>query len=197
MEHLQWTCHRVRGYVNLLSRVYPAHGWSGTVKLAHFSVKEYLLVQIRPEAEARSITSEQLSHSVMAQTCLAQLLHFDGPSVLDWENPHSVSLHHINALFPLAQYAAMNWVSHFQSSGATSTHCSTLQNLLLQLFKLPSNTYSHALLCWVRLQNLAINANHSLRWESTVLGHSLRSFRNTRDLPLDVSPLYYACFSGS
>ena len=52
----------------------------GTIKLAHFSVKEYFL---------KHITSEQLSHSMIAQTCLAQLLYFDGPNILDWDRPGS------------------------------------------------------------------------------------------------------------
>ncbi|KAF7972857.1 hypothetical protein HWV62_16892 [Athelia sp. TMB] len=173
--------------------------FKGTVKLAHFSVKEYLIVRIRPEAEAQSSTSEQLSHSVIAQDCLAQLLHFDEPSVLDWGKSHSLALDYIGSLFPLAQYAAMNWVSHFQSSASAPAHCLLLQNLLLRLFKSPPDTWSHALLCWVRLQNLVIRANaHShLLYEDTVWGRTVRSFREANDLPLDVPPLYYACFSGS
>ncbi|KAF7972854.1 hypothetical protein HWV62_16886 [Athelia sp. TMB] len=169
----------------------------GTVKLAHFSVKEYLIARIRPEAEAQSSTSEQLSHSVIAQDCLAQLLHFDGPSILDWEQLYPISLDYLDTLFPLAQYAAMNWVSHFQSSGAASTLCLPLQKLLLHLFKSPPDTWSHALLCWVRLQNLAIDVDDYLRYRDTVLGRTMRSFRISTNLPLDVSPLYYACFSGS
>ncbi|KAF7972853.1 hypothetical protein HWV62_16884 [Athelia sp. TMB] len=172
--------------------------FEGTVKLAHFSVKEYVVRRIRPKAEAQFSTSEQFSHSLIAQDCLAQLLHFDEPSVLDWEEPHSISLDYISSAFPLAQYAAMNWVSHFQSAAAAPTHCLPLQNLLLRLFKSPPNTWSHALLCWVRLQNLAIEVDNDLRHNrDTVLGRTVQSRGWAANLALDVSPLYYACFSGS
>ncbi|KAF7975438.1 hypothetical protein HWV62_9571 [Athelia sp. TMB] len=173
--------------------------FEGTVKLAHFSVKEYVVKRIKPKAEAQFSTSEQFSHSVIAQDCLAQLLHFDEPSVLDWEESHSLSrsLDYIGSSFPLAQYAAMNWVSHFQSSAAAPAHCLPLQNLLLRLFKSPPDTWSHALLCWVRVQNLVIDVDKYLRYGGTVLGRTMKSFRMANDLPLDVSPLYYACFAGS
>ncbi|KAF7975437.1 hypothetical protein HWV62_9569 [Athelia sp. TMB] len=172
--------------------------FEGTVKLAHFSVKEYVVKRVKPKAEAQFSTSEQFSHSLIAQDCIAQLLHFDGPSILDWEEPHSTSLDNIGSLFPLAQYAAMNWVSHFQSAAAAPTHCLPLQNLLLRLFKSPPNTWSHALLCWVRLQNLAIEVDNDLRHNrDTVLGRTVQSRGWAANLALDVSPLYYACFSGS
>ncbi|KAF7974088.1 hypothetical protein HWV62_13393 [Athelia sp. TMB] len=166
--------------------------FNGTVKLAHFSVKEYFI---------QHITSEQLSHSIIAQTCLAQLLHFDGPSILDWERPGSVDVDYIRSLFPLAIYAAMNWVSHFQSSGAAIHDCPPLQQLLLNLFTLPSTTWSYALLSWVRLQNLILDDD--LWWHenhgSSILGRTLMSFTFMGDkrLPPDASPLYYACFTGS
>ncbi|KAF7976642.1 hypothetical protein HWV62_5961 [Athelia sp. TMB] len=172
--------------------------FEGTVKLAHFSVKEYLLVRIKSKAEAHLSTSEQLSHSMIAEDCLAQLLHFDGPSILDWEHPGSIYLDHINSLFPLFQYAAMNWVSHLHLSGSTSIHRPQLQTLLLRMFRLPSTTWSYALLSWVRLQNLAIDADPKMRYSSTVLRRSLDSFTKVPALlPLDASPLYYACFAGS
>ncbi|KAF7978225.1 hypothetical protein HWV62_1224 [Athelia sp. TMB] len=171
--------------------------FEGTAKLAHFSVKEYLIARIESEAQAQHRTSEQFSHCVITQGCLAQLVHFDGPSVLDWERPRPIVLDHIRSSFPLARYAAMNWVSHFHSCGTAATQCPRLSKLLLQLFKLPSMTWSHALLSWVRLQNLAIDTDAISSYDSTVMGRSLKSFCTSRHLPLDVSPLYYACFSGS
>ncbi|KAF7978245.1 hypothetical protein HWV62_1264 [Athelia sp. TMB] len=170
----------------------------GTIKLAHFSVQEYLIARIKPKAEAQSSSSEQLSHSMIAQDCLAQLLHFEGPSILDWEHPGSIYLDHINSLFPLAQYAAMNWVSHLHLSRSDSAHRPQLQKLLFRMFGLPSTTWSYALLSWVRLQNLAIDSDPKLRYSSTTLGRCLRSFKEIPGLlPLDASPLYYACFAGS
>ncbi|KAF7972855.1 hypothetical protein HWV62_16888 [Athelia sp. TMB] len=172
--------------------------FEGTVKLAHFSVKEYLIARIKHKAEAQFSTSEQFSHSVIAQDCLAQLLHFDGPSIVDWRDPGAISIRQINSLFPLAQYAAMNWACHLHICSSASTHCTRLQKLLLHLFESPADIWSHALLSWVRLQNLVINANPSLSYNfpPTVLGRRFQ-FTYTPDLPLDVSPLFYAFFAGS
>ncbi|KAF7970481.1 hypothetical protein HWV62_23841 [Athelia sp. TMB] len=162
--------------------------FQGTVKLAHFSVKEYFI---------KHITNEQLSHSIIAQTCLAQLLYLDGPNIIDWERPESQNLNYINSSFPLAHYAALNWVSHFHASGTAAVRCLPVHQLLLQFFTSPSATWSYPLLSWIRIQNLIINAQQHLRYEPNVLGRALQSLRNTRDLPLDASPLYYACFAGS
>lgn len=60
---------------------------AGIIKLAHFSLKEYLIERLRYMAEALRCTCEQLSHSVIAQICLAQLLYFDRESILDGESP--------------------------------------------------------------------------------------------------------------
>ncbi|KAF7965202.1 hypothetical protein HWV62_45091 [Athelia sp. TMB] len=172
--------------------------FEGTMKLAHLSVREYVMKRIKPEAEAQSSTSEQFAHSIIAQTCLVQVVHFDGSSIINWDDACYQDLGHINSCFPLAQYSAMNWVSHFLSSGAAASKCPPLRQLLLQLFTLPSTTWSHALLSWIRIQNLIINPNYfDLRDKSNVLGRALQSFKYTPGLPLDTSPLYYACFSGS
>ncbi|KAF7982264.1 hypothetical protein HWV62_29505 [Athelia sp. TMB] len=165
--------------------------YKGTVKVAHFSVKEYFI---------KHIASKQLSHSVIAQICLAQLLHFDRPKIIDWDRTN-FRLNYIESSFPLAPYAALNWVFHFHSSGAASTHCPPLHQLLTKLFTLPSTTWSYALTSWVRLQNLVIKAarvsRHDLMYESNLLGRTLRSFNKAEYLPYDASPLFYACFSGS
>ncbi|KAF7969697.1 hypothetical protein HWV62_26146 [Athelia sp. TMB] len=145
--------------------------FEGTVKLAHYSVKEYFI---------KNIASERLSHLMIAQTCIAQLLYFDRPSILDWENPDSATVLHIDSSFPLALYAASNWASHYRSSGADFIDSSArvLHNLLLRLFTLPSETRSYQLIGWARLYNLDYEGNGRLK---------------TGRLPLDASPLYYAC----
>ncbi|KAF7978596.1 hypothetical protein HWV62_45320 [Athelia sp. TMB] len=134
----------------------------GKVKLAHFSVKEYFVERIKAKAEAHSSTSEQFSHSIIAQTCLAQLLRFDKPGVLDE-----------NLLGPGDEVL-----------------------LIVKIFASPSTTWSHALLSWVRLLNLALKKDIYLKYKNDVLGHTLRSYRTQR-LRLDASPLFYACFAGS
>ncbi|KAF7978074.1 hypothetical protein HWV62_1723 [Athelia sp. TMB] len=143
--------------------------FEGTVKLAHFSVKEYFVKRIASEAD---------SQSVITQVCLANILHFDRPSVLDWTNPSYNLRDHIDSLFPLARYAASYWVYHFRLSGAGATSCPLLQRMLSKLFRLPSTTQSYALISWVRLHRLSAN---------NVSGQ----------LPMGASPLYYACLAGA
>ena len=92
----------------------------------------------------------------------------------------------------------MSWVSHFHSAGAAAAQCPPLRQLLLQLFTLPSRTWIHALFSWVRVQNLIIKASYrDLRSKPNVLGRTLQSFEYARNLLLEASPLYYACFAGS
>ncbi|KAF7983537.1 hypothetical protein HWV62_21100 [Athelia sp. TMB] len=168
----------------------------GTVKLAHFSVKEYFITRIKLKAKAHSSTSEQFSHSLIAQTCLAQLLRFDKPSE-ELLGSGTTALVRVNTSFPLAQYAALNWVSHFHRCGGSSADYPPLHQLTVELFASPCKTWGHALLSWVRLLNLAIEADHDLRYEDNVLGRTLLLTENAYGLPLDAPPLYYACFAGS
>ncbi|KAF7972864.1 hypothetical protein HWV62_16906 [Athelia sp. TMB] len=141
--------------------------FEGTVQLAHFSVKEYFI---------EYIASEEISHSLIAQTCLAHLLYFDQPTLLDWENPSSNLRRHVDLPFPLARYAASYWVYHFRLSSAHA-NCPSIQQLLLNLFKLPSIP-SYPLITWIHLHNLDV--------------HDI-----AEKLPLDASRLYYASLIGS
>jgi hypothetical protein len=85
---------------------------SGKIKLAHFSIKEYLLSDqlFRSEKVLSSfhLTSIETSHASISQTCLAYLLHFNAPDSVDINTAVS---------FPLAHYAAKHWVSHAHSGG--------------------------------------------------------------------------------
>ncbi|KAF7971912.1 hypothetical protein HWV62_19483 [Athelia sp. TMB] len=143
--------------------------FEGTVKLAHFSVKEYFV---------KRITSEELSQSVITQVCLANVLHLDQPGVLNWADPPSNIRGHIDLFLPLARYAASNWVSHLRLSGAGATDFPPLRQMLSKLFEMPSTTRSYALNNWVHLHHLGAN---------NISGQ----------LPLGASPLYYACFIGA
>ncbi|KAF7975428.1 hypothetical protein HWV62_9551 [Athelia sp. TMB] len=143
--------------------------FEGTVQLAHFSVKEYFIDHM---------ADEKLSHSVIAQTCLAHLLHFDQPTLLDWENPPSNIRGRIDSSSPLARYAASYWVYHFRLSGAYASNCSSMQQLLLKFFNLRSTIPSYPMISWVHLHNF---------YAQDITGK----------LPLNASPLYYACLAGS
>ncbi|KAF9470382.1 hypothetical protein BDN70DRAFT_939763, partial [Pholiota conissans] len=83
----------------------------GLVKLAHFSIKEYLLSDYLRSGPISSfhLVSEELSHSVIAQTCVTYLLEFDTPQRLDQRTGTDS--------FPLARYAAKYWIVHAKSGG--------------------------------------------------------------------------------
>lgn len=145
-------------------------------------------------------------HLYLAQTCLAQLLYFDSPSIISWGKFRSRNLWKIDASFPLAQYAAMNWISHYQCAGLRfdADEDSSINAMILELFLLQTTDGSHSLLNWVRIQNLINDqdrakdtaSDHPIG-QSQILHCSLDSFQGPKTLPLDASILYYACFVGS
>ncbi|KAF7981785.1 hypothetical protein HWV62_31871 [Athelia sp. TMB] len=110
------------------------------VKLAHFSVKEYLLsAQIGAGNGAFFGINERLSHSIITQTCLAYLLNFDKLDSINEENYRS---------FPLAPYAAEFWIVHHRLIGHSTPPA--VQDLVLKLL---DSGQSHALLNSIRLYN--------------------------------------------
>ncbi|KAF7969706.1 hypothetical protein HWV62_26164 [Athelia sp. TMB] len=139
----------------------------GIVQLAHFSVKEYFTKRVESEAWALLITSDQLSHTIIAQVCLAQLLYCDGPGIFDWEGQRLLL-----KLFTLPaitwSYPLLSWVN--------------IQNLVLSrgLAYLPESHKSHTGQMSILRRTLEPDINHCYL-----------------ALPIHASPLYYACFSGS
>ncbi|KAF7976850.1 hypothetical protein HWV62_5558 [Athelia sp. TMB] len=110
----------------------------GIVKLAHLSVKEYLLSEeIKAGAASIFSISDRVSHSVITETCLAYLLNFDQ---LDSINEDNI------IKFPLATYAAEHWLFHIRCSKNAGRP--TLQAMLLRLFSFPQNG---ALANWIQL----------------------------------------------
>ncbi len=124
-----------------LISVFTDHNWTSVgwadwpcVKLAHFSVKEYLIsVDIRKGPANMYAISDELANTSIVESCLALLLHFDKPDSLTAEleeggAPSSRSREddfssekgarkeplylRFERKFPLAQYAAKNWVKH-------------------------------------------------------------------------------------
>jgi hypothetical protein len=74
------------------------------LRLAHFSIKEYLISEHIQKHSQKQIAqfslSKELSHSVISQICLAYLLQFSQPQ-LD---------KNIEKSSPLAIYAAKEWI---------------------------------------------------------------------------------------
>ncbi|KAF7974428.1 hypothetical protein HWV62_12148 [Athelia sp. TMB] len=114
---------------------------AGTLRLAHFSVKEFLLSTKIPLVPTHAIrTNECLSHGILAQTCLAYLLQFDKRESITSANIES---------FPLAKYASEHCVFHVEQSARSEDIDSTLKRLIEHLAA-PDTPY--ALIHWTWLQ---------------------------------------------
>ena len=107
------------------------------IKLAHFSIKEYLLSKYVKEHHDKKIKgfslSQELSHSMISQMCLAHLVQFETPVSYD-------------ADFSLMKYAAENWIFHTESSTDDQSQESPLSKLMMK-FLTPNNP---AYINWVK-----------------------------------------------
>jgi hypothetical protein len=106
----------------------------GTIKLSHFSVKEYLVSE---RIDKNFSISEEASHSKISEVSVAYLLQFDSFEPLT------------NAMLdssPLALYAAEHWVNHAKSGGGGSA----VLKLILQLF----TSETAPLTNWIRMWNI-------------------------------------------
>ena len=109
------------------------------IKLAHFSIKEYMTSEeIKLSAARCFYTNEDLSHCAIAKFYLAYLLQFNKHDSLNRDT--------INCR-PLATYAAHQFAFHVRSAGPGAND-TILQRLLRSLFRLPT---SFAFLNWARL----------------------------------------------
>ncbi|KAG6916635.1 hypothetical protein DXG01_006055 [Tephrocybe rancida] len=107
---------------------------TGTIKLSHFSVKEYLL---STSVEKDFSISKKESHSKISEISVAYLLQFRSFEPLTKAMLGSS---------PLAQYAAEHWIDHAEAGGMDSA----LLKLILQLFMPETAT----LLNWIRIHNI-------------------------------------------
>jgi len=102
------------------------------VRLAHFSVKEYL-ISTRPSIERYKLSAQE-SHETLATCCLVYLLHFNQD---EWQNPDCESI------FSLARYASRFWTEHARVSGMRSNQ---QRDLSTEIF----TQNSTAFLAWMR-----------------------------------------------
>src|ERR1700728_459119 len=133
------SCHRDRWLVFEMKTILSLTDNIGTIKLSHMSVKDYLLSRGRVAATGFGI-DEKLSHSHIAQTCLAYLLQFDNPDVLNHDTIDN---------YPLAQYAADYWVMHVRSGG--DEWAEPQQKLVMTLFQ-PG--HAAPFISWVRIRDI-------------------------------------------
>jgi ankyrin repeat protein len=109
------------------------------VRLAHFSVKEYLVSDRIQAGPAAQYSIQEIHAKVsMAETCLAYLLHFNKPNSLTSQTIKE---------FPLARYAAKYWTEHAQVA-TKDTGAINLSSM--QLFQSGEDAYIN----WIRLFDL-------------------------------------------
>ncbi|KAF7982445.1 hypothetical protein HWV62_28589 [Athelia sp. TMB] len=140
----------------------------GTVKLAHMSVKDYLVSErIQHGAASTFSVNEALAHSKIAATCLSYLLRL-GDLLLVGESALQS--------FPLARYAASHCILHVKLGQEDKF---PVWPLLTRIFSPGSN----ALANWVRLEDADVKDS----WDRT------HYTQRTEDI---APPLYYASSYG-
>jgi hypothetical protein len=102
------------------------------IRLAHFSVKEYL-VSSRPCIPRYRLAGQE-PHDMLAKCCLVYLLRFRGD---EWRKPDCESV------FPLARYAATYWTRHARASGMLSEE---QQSLSVEVFTRSTTAF----MAWMR-----------------------------------------------
>jgi hypothetical protein len=110
------------------------------VRIAHFSVQEYLESdRIKQQKAAIFALSSDLAHSEIAEICLAYLLEPElSNGQLDMAKLEE---------FPLAQFAAQFWHVHYKKANKPP---SRVEELVIGLFK----THEDSFYNWVRLGNM-------------------------------------------
>jgi Ankyrin repeats (3 copies) len=111
----------------------------GTIKLAHFSVREYLISEhLRMNTPGLSCYyfNEKIAHVSMAKTSLAYLLQFDQK-----DDVNSTILRS----YPLSRYATHNWMDH--AGWDPAGDLDDLHGLIMMLLEPTSAVYIN----WVRL----------------------------------------------
>lgn len=110
------------------------------VSLSHFSVKEYMVSpRLGKGALANYQTSERLANAALARSCLFYLLHYNSGEIapkLEFNE------------WPLLEYAARNWMSHWHLAGVENQQSPELQGTA-QCFFDPQS--SHAYVNWLNV----------------------------------------------
>jgi hypothetical protein len=136
------------------------------VRLAHFSVKEYLVSERIQRGKAARYSIREIHANVsIAEICLAYLLQFD--------NPDSLTSQTIKE-YPLARYAAEYWTQHARVAGENEN---MLHRLITELFMSKKDAHVNC----IRL------FDPEKAWEGPDITKSSKSV---------APPLYYASLTG-
>ncbi|KAH0556010.1 hypothetical protein GP486_006045, partial [Trichoglossum hirsutum] len=123
------------GLVALSSNEGPT-GNTNEIKLAHFSVKEYLVSRRVKAGPASRYFIQEIPASIsIAETCIAYLLQFGTPDSL---TPQTFEE------FPLVRYAAQYWTQHARVAGGDA---SVVQLLIMEFFLSKRDAY----VTWLRI----------------------------------------------
>lgn len=101
------------------------------VRLAHFSVKEYLISErIKTQKPQKFWLSEVQSHEIIAATCLAYILHFEDKD--DLSMYVSTFSRKSRERYPLMNYACWGWTVH---AVLADSHQGILKGLSLEFLR--------------------------------------------------------------
>jgi hypothetical protein len=104
------------------------------VRLAHFSVKEYLVSERIQAGSARRYCIREIdAHLSIAETCLAYLFQFDQPGSLTLQTLKES---------PLANYAAEYWLEHARWAGKEHKG---MHQLIMKLFVSKKDAYFNSI----------------------------------------------------
>ncbi|KAJ5704127.1 hypothetical protein N7493_011265 [Penicillium malachiteum] len=146
-----------------------------TMRIAHFSVQEYLQSgRIIKQKSGIFAMQKAPANAKIAQICLVYLLEPTlSEGVLD-----EVKL----TEFPLASFAAQYWFDHYKNSGEGEE---AVQKLALELFE----GETKAFVSWIRL--------HDMEFQFSYGGPPLTLYQNLHRRVVDIAgPLYYAALLG-
>ena len=104
----------------------------GTIKLAHFTVKEYLII-------AHANFNEYESSCLIAESCLGYLLQFNTPGSLNDRNIHN---------FKVAKYAAQYWVQHARDAEQKDRQTEVMKKMMGDIVE-----YEASFVTWVQLSD--------------------------------------------
>ena len=108
---------------------------AGEVRLAHVSVREYLISE-HPRTSAAPLSyfhfNEKIAHVFVAKICLAYLLQFDQDNGIDLSTFRS---------YPFSLYAMQYWMKHARSDSAGDLD--DLQRLIVTLLAPTNAVYLH------------------------------------------------------
>ena len=124
---------------NYATGTYHEEDLTATVRIAHFSVQEYLVSErIRDQKAAKFSLASVTAHAEITQICLVYLLD---PGLLNANPGQSLSKE-----FPLARFAAVFWYFHYKRM---VTPVPGVDNCILRLFQCQDSFVT-----WVKLKEV-------------------------------------------